>query len=195
MVTTGMKTCSCCHASKPATSEHFPERKGRWVGLRAQCRACYLNANRRGIARNPEKHATSARLCYERKKAEYLAVNKAWRDASGYERTPRRLISSHVRSYIWRALRQKSRGAAPKPGALRWLPYGAEELAAHIERQFAPGMGWHNTSEWHVDHIRPVSSFRFTSQIDPDFQACWALSNLQPLWAVDNMRKHARMPA
>lgn len=27
---------------------------------------------------------------------------------------------------------------------------------------------------------------------DPEFRECWALSNLQPLWAKDNMSKHAR---
>jgi hypothetical protein len=50
-------------------------------------------------------------------------------------------------------------------------------------------MSWENRSEWHIDHRRPVSSFNFLSVDDPEFLECWALSNLQPLWAADNIRK------
>ncbi|OAM77705.1 hypothetical protein A3840_08725 [Devosia elaeis] len=70
--------------------------------------------------------------------------------------------------------------------------YGVSELRAHLERQFLPGMTWDNKSEWHIDHIVPQSSFNYTSTDDPDFRACWALTNLRPLWARDNVRKQAK---
>lgn len=81
-------------------------------------------------------------------------------------------------------------------GALRYLPYTRAELCSHLERQFLRGMEWSNYGAvWHVDHILPQSSFR----IDPDdpvncreFQACWALTNLRPLWKRDNLVKNAR---
>jgi hypothetical protein len=41
-------------------------------------------------------------------------------------------------------------------------------------------------------HIRPVSSFTFTSADDTEVKACWALTNLRPLWKRDNLTKHAR---
>jgi hypothetical protein len=55
-------------------------------------------------------------------------------------------------------------------------------------------MNWDNygSGGWEIDHIRPVSSFRFESTDDPEFRDCYALSNLQPLWRKDNMRKGAR---
>ena len=35
------------------------------------------------------------------------------------------------------------------------------------------------------------SDFAFTSPDDPDFKACWALTNLRPLWGDKNISKHA----
>ena len=67
-----------------------------------------------------------------------------------------------------------------------------EELYAHIESLFTDGMSWDNMSEWHIDHIRPLASFNFTSEDCDDFKECWALSNLQPLWASDNSKKGAK---
>jgi hypothetical protein len=74
----------------------------------------------------------------------------------------------------------------------RWrerLGYSMDDLRTHLERQFLPGMGWHNIRLWHVDHIIPLSSFRFESIEDPEFKAAWALTNLRPLWAADNLKK------
>jgi 5-methylcytosine-specific restriction endonuclease McrA len=65
-------------------------------------------------------------------------------------------------------------------------------LMCHLESLFQPGMTWENYGEWQVDHIRPIASFTFTSADDPEFRQCWALSNLQPLWATDNHHKGAR---
>jgi hypothetical protein len=44
-------------------------------------------------------------------------------------------------------------------------------------------------SYWHIDHIKPRSLFTYTSIEDEQFKKCWALSNLQPLEALENIRK------
>ena len=69
--------------------------------------------------------------------------------------------------------------------------YTEEELVSHLETYFTEenGYSWGNMDEWHIDHIRPVSSFNFTTTDCEDFKKCWALSNLQPLWAADNISK------
>jgi hypothetical protein len=67
------------------------------------------------------------------------------------------------------------------------------EVRVWIERQFAPGMSWsnHSVRGWHIDHKVPCSSFDLT---EPEQQqACFHFTNLQPLWAVDNLRKGASM--
>lgn len=75
------------------------------------------------------------------------------------------------------------------------LGYGAEELKSHIERQFIGGMTWDGfmAGEIHIDHIVPVSSFKIESPDSPEFRACWALSNLRPMWAKDNLSKGAKV--
>jgi len=48
-------------------------------------------------------------------------------------------------------------------------------------------MNWENQGEWHVDHIRPICSFDMT--IEEEQIKCFHYSNLQPLWAEDNLKK------
>lgn len=77
----------------------------------------------------------------------------------------------------------------------RWediLGYSVKDLMKHLERKFKPGMSWNNIGEWEIDHIIPKSAFNFETPDDADFQRCWALSNLQPLWEKENMVKGNR---
>lgn len=75
------------------------------------------------------------------------------------------------------------------------LGYGTEELRAHLERQFTQGMNWTRfmAGEIHIDHIVPVSAFDIQSPDSPEFRACWALSNLRPMWARDNLSKAGKV--
>ena len=69
--------------------------------------------------------------------------------------------------------------------------YTADDLIVHLESRFTPDMNWDNYGTyWHVDHIKPKSWFLYESMEDPVFKECWALSNLQPLEAVANMKKN-----
>lgn len=64
-----------------------------------------------------------------------------------------------------------------------------EQLRSHIEKQFKPGMTWENYERygWHLDHIIPLSNF------DPnnfdDIKKANHYTNLQPLWAEENLKK------
>ena len=72
------------------------------------------------------------------------------------------------------------------------MGYTGKELYKHIESLFTDGMSWDNMGDWHIDHIRPVASFNFTTTECEDFKKCWALENLQPLWAKDNLSKGSK---
>lgn len=72
------------------------------------------------------------------------------------------------------------------------LPFNLTELMAHLESLFQEGMSWDNYGEWQIDHIRPESSFNYKCYDDKEFLLCWSLSNLQPLWKIDNLKKGAR---
>jgi hypothetical protein len=65
-----------------------------------------------------------------------------------------------------------------------------EDLVTHLESKFTEGMTWDNYGEWHIDHILPCASFNLE---DPEEQKkCFHWTNLQPLWAIDNIRKGAK---
>jgi len=66
-----------------------------------------------------------------------------------------------------------------------------DELWTHLESQFKEGMIRENHGSWHVDHIKPCASFNLT---DPEQQRiCFHYTNLQPLWAFDNISKGGRI--
>lgn len=77
--------------------------------------------------------------------------------------------------------------------SLSYLPYTIEELRTHLERQFTKGMSWENVSEWEIDHIIPSSAFSPKEYGDEEYLACWALSNLRPLWKSENSSKKDKL--
>jgi hypothetical protein len=61
----------------------------------------------------------------------------------------------------------------------------SEFLKEHLENQFVDGMTWENRNEWHIDHIIPLSSAKTEEEL---YKLCH-YTNLQPLWAEENLRK------
>ena len=62
-----------------------------------------------------------------------------------------------------------------------------EYLREHLSAQFTEGMTLENYGEWHIDHIQAVSLFDHN---DPEQVAiCWHYTNMQPMWAKDNIIK------
>jgi hypothetical protein len=68
-----------------------------------------------------------------------------------------------------------------------------QELRKHLESKFLPGMSWENYSYrgWHIDHIVPCASFDLSKEDEQ--KKCFHYSNLQPLWAVDNIKKGSKI--
>lgn len=89
---------------------------------------------------------------------------------------------------IWHALKKGKQGCSWE----KLTGYTVHDLRRHLESRFTEGMTWDNMGEWHIDHIRPCASFTYTCPEDPEFQECWALANLQPLWAKENLQKWAK---
>jgi hypothetical protein len=69
--------------------------------------------------------------------------------------------------------------------AIRDLGCSIEDLKIHLQSKFIEGMSWENYGEWHIDHIIPLSSAQSPEQM---IILCH-FSNLQPLWAADNLAK------
>ena len=99
-------------------------------------------------------------------------------------------LKCNTRTAVYTCLKEAN--VAKYRSTFQLLGYTIEELMQHLEKQFTEGMKWDNYGQWHVDHIRPMSSFKFESPDDPEFKECWALNNLQPLWWPDNLSKGPR---
>lgn len=63
-------------------------------------------------------------------------------------------------------------------------------LKEHLESRFQPGMSWEDRKAWHIDHIIPLASAKTADEL---FALCH-YTNLQPLWAADNLKKAASLP-
>jgi hypothetical protein len=61
----------------------------------------------------------------------------------------------------------------------------------HLEKLFKPRMTWKNHGKWHIDHIIPCSSFDLTKASEQ--RECFHYTNLQPLWASENLSKGNRI--
>lgn len=114
------------------------------------------------------------------------AAGRTWRKHKRAS-DPKFVLSEIMRRSVSRVLNGSKGGRS-------WeslVGYTVEELREHLERQFLPGMTWGNRglNGWHIDHIRPISSFSYTSSDDPEFKECWALTNLRPMWGSENIRK------
>lgn len=77
------------------------------------------------------------------------------------------------------------------------LGYTVSNLLEHLESLFQPGMSWENYGrghgKWNIDHKVPLSAHSYTKVSDPDFIEAWKLSNLQPMWSVENSAKGPRI--
>lgn len=182
------RTCNACGIAKPATHEHFQPRKARSSGFRGTCRVCVQKKDtttRAARGGTPRSYYAAWNSANRDKLKEY---GKRAREREGYQTKLSRRISCLVRS------RLKSANSR-RDGDTTWrdvLGYDVPDLLRHLERQFLRDMTWKNMEKWHIDHIVPVSSFEFSSITDPGFRAAWALTNLRPLWAIENIAKGAK---
>lgn len=94
-------------------------------------------------------------------------------------------LATNLRSRLCHALKLTKGGSSIKD-----LGCSISELKQHLESKFQPNMTWENYGRngWHIDHIKPLSSFDLTNR--KQFLEACHYTNLQPLWAKDNIRKH-----
>jgi 5-methylcytosine-specific restriction endonuclease McrA len=99
-----------------------------------------------------------------------------------------------VRSRLYNAIKRSNRDIKPRIAkrTTEMLGCTMEQFKRHIESKFKRGMTWDNHGEaWHIDHIVPLSHFDFTNETQ--FASATHYTNLQPLWASQNLRKGDRI--
>ena len=201
-----IKKCSNCLMVKPP--DQFRTSKGRKcieciTNLYKEYQAKWHQENKQSIK---EKRSTPKgklkrkqhnRMYFLRHHDEVLKANKIRSQSEAYRQRrneqlrnriktdPMYRLNKNVRNGIYTSLLRNKHGK-------HWellVGYTLEELKSHIEKQFVDGMNWDNYGEWVIDHIRPIVSFNITDFHCQDFKECWQLSNLRPLWYLDNAKK------
>lgn len=166
------KGTKCCSESCRSELNHFKNKaKYKYVDYRLTCVSCGLDFYHR---RNKK---TCSSFCYQKYKTVYMR--------NRYRTDIQFKISSNIRSRITHAVR----GAKPS-STLSELGCSIDYLVKYLESKFSLKMSWNNYGKWHIDHIKPLSSFDLS---DPEqFKQACHYSNLQPMWAKDNLRKGNR---
>jgi hypothetical protein len=151
-----------------------------------------------------DRKSKTSKEWFQQNKEHRKEYHKEWREKNkiyyqkyrrDYEKTkkdsdPSYRLACYTRTAIYTCL--KERDVTKYKSTFDLLPYSLEELILHLESQFKEGMTWDNYGEWHVDHIKPMTSFNIQSPEDKPFQECWSLGNLQPLWGNENLSKGSR---
>lgn len=155
----------------------------------------FLSRDRQYRKTNKEHIQARDRDYRERNKERRSAANKLWYKThkNQVRETRKRYYSSNINARLAKALRNRLwdalKGRTKNGSAVGALGISLEEFRLYIEAKFYPGMTWDNwgIAGWHLDHIVPLSSFDLTNFE----QMCRAMhfTNLQPLWALDNIRK------
>lgn len=136
------------------------------------------------------RHARPGGRKVEKKK--YLQKNREKVNALGrryrrekYKNSVNFKIASCLRSRLASAIRKKFKSGS----AVRDLGCSIDEFKKYISDKFQVGMSWDNYGQdtWHLDHIIPLCAFDLTDR-DQLMAACH-YTNLQPLWARDNLQK------
>ena len=141
--------------------------------------------------REYHKHAESSRLSRLGAAAIYAIRYKHQPAFNLKERMRRQVNKALKRDGIGDSMRLALCTGGKSPRVNKALGFTIAELKKHIELQFRGKMSWDRfrTGEIHIDHIIPQKSFDLTDE--DEWLACWALTNLQPLWARDNLIKSA----
>jgi hypothetical protein len=181
-----MKTARACHPIgerrvpyKDIEARRKHRREYHYRNLE-RSRAWNRESYRRCIEKTKEAHKRYWKAHPEKRK-EYKAKRKS---------TPQGKIDASMSRLINLALKGNKAG-------WHWetlVGYTVDELKQCLQERFTKGMTWGKflKGEIHIDHKVPRSYFTYTTSDDPQFKECWALHNLQPLWAKDNIAKGNR---
>lgn len=196
--TTGLQPkCKACDSAyykknreqiRDRISNHYENNK---KAILAQMKL-YREKNKEAISEREKKYYQENKKSIRKKNKAWYENNREqvnnWNKQYQKERLKTDIsfkLARNLRKRTWDALKHNAKSVS----TLKMLGCTTKELRKHLESQFTEGMSWDNYgyNGWHIDHIIPCASFDLS---DPEQQRqCFHYTNLQPLWAEDNLRK------
>ena len=196
-----IKHCPTCDSWKDLSE--YNKQSSSWDKLARMCRKCYCEykTNKR---KNDEKYKQSdilykqkyeqsgrrkevSKIRYEEKKDEILKKCIAY-NKKKYNTDPYFKVVCCMRSRISKLLKQKNADKYNK--FYNYLGCSKQDFILYFQAKFKEVMTWENHGEWHIDHIKPCASFNLLNEEEQ--KKCFHYTNLQPLWASENLSKGSK---
>jgi hypothetical protein len=192
------KKCSKCEIIKPITLFY---KRGK--GYKSHCKECSSIYGKKHYQQNKETHREKMAEHYLLNKDIYRQNNQKYRkdnklkimkDANDYVKRKRsedllfklkHNIRSRVKEYL------KTKNITTKNRTFDFVCCTPQELKEHLEKKFISGMSWDNYGlyGWHIDHIIPLSYAKNEEEL---YKLCH-FTNLQPMWAIENIKKGSKI--
>lgn len=181
-----MKTCSKCKILKLASRDNFYPYLKNKDGLSSWCKECF-SAHRKKKYVTDKEQIKERNTTWKKNNAEYQKkyIREYVATRSAYDSQFR--LACNLRSRLRIAL--KNGNFSKKDTLKEYLGCSLDQLKLYLESKFAQGMSWNNYGKWHIDHIVPFASAKNNEEL---IKLCH-YSNLQPLWAYDNLSKGAKV--
>lgn len=96
-------------------------------------------------------------------------------------------INFRLRECLGARIRQSLKYGFKSKSTLKLIGCSIKQLRNYLQSKFKNNMSWSNYGKWHIDHIRPCCSFDLSKPSQQ--RKCFHYTNLQPLWALENLRK------
>lgn len=179
-----------CKEMKPI--DQFCKNKRVWDGLAHVCKSCtkaHLDDNKqqyKEYRQNTKKRRAENHARWYRENKQRVFGYMYSRYHTRTDVRLKQLIGHRICEYL------KGHGKEKEKRTIEYAGCTLEHLQCHLERQFDEFMTWKNMGRWHIDHRVPCAAF--DSNNPAEAAAMWHFTNLQPMWAADNLRKKDSCP-
>jgi hypothetical protein len=133
--------------------------------------------------KNIEKEREKRKEYYYKNKEKEREKNNEWKK-NKLKTDPLERIKKNIRDRV----REYLTGDNKSKRTFDIIGLDKENFKSYIENKFTEGMSWENYGEWHLDHIKPL----YLSENEEDLIKLNHYTNLQPLWAEDNLKKNRK---
>jgi len=173
-----MKTCRKCQISK--TIDNYYKDKTRPDGYEYICKEC-AKSKKAVYKKNNYEQLRQKSLAYSRRSD--IKLKTLTRKKNRLKIDIKYRMSENIRRRINAAFKGNNKSKS----TINMLGCSIDSLKRHLSKKFKIGMSWDNYGihGWHIDHIIPLSSAKTIEDIE---KLCH-YTNLQPLWAKDNLQK------
>ncbi len=187
------KICNKCKVEKKVCEFYKKSKKENEV--RPICKSCmnkdsilYNQKNKEKLDKIKQKYVENNKEKVKQSKKEWFNKNPNYQKEWSYKNYTsndlyrlKEIVRARLRVFF------NHKNIFKKSKTFEIIGCTPEFLKNYIEKQFTEGMSWDNHSRygWHIDHIIPLSSAKTEEEI---YKLCH-YTNLQPLWAEDNLRK------